>query len=45
MQRKTHMQDQVANKVEDIMRHYQKRNAVDGLRRLLRRIRKTALAA
>jgi hypothetical protein len=45
MQRKTHMQDQVSNKVEDIMRHYQKRRTVDGLRRLLRRLRKTALAA
>jgi hypothetical protein len=39
MQQKIHMQDQVLNKVEDIMNHY-KRKPIGGLMRLLKQFMK-----
>jgi hypothetical protein len=39
MQQRIHMQDQVFNKIEDIMNHY-KRNPIGGLMRLVKQFRK-----
>jgi hypothetical protein len=39
MQQRIHMQDQVFNKIEDIMNHY-KRNPMAGLMRLLKQFMK-----